>query len=56
MVSAQVSAPPSTDVVLRATGITKRYGGVEALKGVDFEIRSGRVTTLFGENGAGSRR
>lgn len=53
MVSAQVSAPPSTDVVLRATGITKRYGGVEALKGVDFEIRSGRVTTLFGENGAG---
>jgi erythritol transport system ATP-binding protein len=42
-----------TDVILRATGITKRYGGVHALKGVDFEIRRGKVTTLFGENGAG---
>jgi erythritol transport system ATP-binding protein len=42
-----------TDVILRARGITKRYGGVHALKGVDFEIRRGKVTTLFGENGAG---
>ncbi|MDR1427972.1 MAG: sugar ABC transporter ATP-binding protein [Bifidobacteriaceae bacterium] len=40
-------------VVLRARGIAKHYGGVRALKGVDFEIRAGKVTTLFGENGAG---
>ncbi len=41
------------EVVMRAIGIEKRYGGTHALKGVDFEIRSGSVTVLFGENGAG---
>src|SRR5665647_526585 len=40
-------------VILRASGVTKRYGGVQAIRGVDFEIRRGKVTTLFGENGAG---
>jgi len=40
-------------VVLRATDVTKRYGGTHALKGVNFEIHEGKVTTLFGENGAG---
>ncbi|MDR1237533.1 MAG: ATP-binding cassette domain-containing protein, partial [Propionibacteriaceae bacterium] len=40
-------------VVLSARGITKNYGGIRALKGVDFDIREGKVTTLFGENGAG---
>ncbi|MDR0591963.1 MAG: sugar ABC transporter ATP-binding protein [Bifidobacteriaceae bacterium] len=40
-------------MVLSARGITKNYGGVRALKGVDFDIREGKVTTLFGENGAG---
>ncbi|WP_308164570.1 sugar ABC transporter ATP-binding protein [Agromyces sp. ISL-38] len=40
-------------VVMRARQITKTYGATRALKGVDFEIRSGAVTVLFGENGAG---
>ena len=40
-------------VVLRAIGVEKSYGAVRALKGVDFEIRRGKVTVLFGENGAG---
>ncbi|MDR1431008.1 MAG: sugar ABC transporter ATP-binding protein [Propionibacteriaceae bacterium] len=40
-------------IVLSARGITKNYGGIRALKGVDFDIRAGKVTTLFGENGAG---
>ncbi|RXZ67281.1 sugar ABC transporter ATP-binding protein [Agromyces albus] len=38
---------------MRARQITKTYGATRALKGVDFEIRSGAVTALFGENGAG---
>ncbi|XBH20890.1 sugar ABC transporter ATP-binding protein [Jonesiaceae bacterium BS-20] len=43
----------SDDVVLEARDVVKNYGGVRALKGVNFEIRKGTVTTLFGENGAG---
>lgn len=41
------------DVVLSARSIVKRYGGVHALKGVNFDVVRGKVTTLFGENGAG---
>lgn len=41
------------DVVMSARGITKVYGATHALKGVDFDIRAGAVTVLFGENGAG---
>lgn len=43
----------SPEVVLVCKNITKEYGVTRALKGVDFEVRSGKVTTLFGENGAG---
>ena len=31
----------------------KTYGVTRALKGVNFEVRRGKVTVLFGENGAG---
>ena len=41
------------DVILSARNVAKSYGGVHALKGVNFDIRRGKVTTLFGENGAG---
>jgi ribose transport system ATP-binding protein len=37
----------------RLTAITKSFGGVRALRGVDFEVRSGEVHALIGENGAG---
>jgi erythritol transport system ATP-binding protein len=40
-------------IALKARGIVKEYGVTRALKGVDFDIRAGKVTTLFGENGAG---
>src|SRR3954447_2344941 len=38
---------------LQAVGITKRYGGVYALKGANFALRAGEVHALMGENGAG---
>jgi erythritol transport system ATP-binding protein len=40
-------------VVLQAVDIAKTYGVTRALKGVNFEVRRGKVTVLFGENGAG---
>lgn len=41
------------DVVLSMKDIDKRFAGVHALKGVDFELRSGEIHALVGENGAG---
>ena len=41
------------EALLRLTGIRKRYGGVQALRGVDFDVRAGEVHALVGENGAG---
>jgi len=38
---------------LRMTGISKRFGPVQALSDVSFAVRSGTVHALVGENGAG---
>ena len=35
------------------TAITKSFGGVRALRGVDFDVQTGEVHALVGENGAG---
>lgn len=39
--------------ILKASGLVKRYGGVTALDGVDFELRAGEILAVIGDNGAG---
>ena len=40
-------------VLLEASGITKRFGGLIALNAVNFELEEGRIASIIGPNGAG---
>jgi branched-chain amino acid transport system ATP-binding protein len=42
-----------SEIVLRVAGLKVAYGGIQAVKGVDLEIRAGELVTLIGANGAG---
>ena len=48
----EVPAAPRQPVLV-ATGMTKRFGRVEALIDVDLELYPGEVVALVGDNGAG---
>jgi fructose transport system ATP-binding protein len=41
------------DLVLKARGLVKHYGGVTAMDGTDFDLRRGEVLAVIGDNGAG---
>ena len=43
----------TTDHTLRASGLRKRYGDVQALDGFDLSVASGTIHGLLGPNGAG---
>jgi ABC-type sugar transport system ATPase subunit len=45
--------PSSRSAAISIRGLTKHYGGVQALKEVDFEAARGSVHAVVGENGAG---
>jgi branched-chain amino acid transport system ATP-binding protein len=41
------------NVMLKVTGLKVAYGGIQAVKGVSFEVREGELVSLIGANGAG---
>jgi branched-chain amino acid transport system ATP-binding protein len=40
-------------ILLKISGLKVAYGGIQAVKGVDLEVREGELVTLIGSNGAG---
>nr|WP_314629948.1 ABC transporter ATP-binding protein [uncultured Noviherbaspirillum sp.] len=40
-------------VLLKVEGLKVAYGGIQAVKGIDLEVREGELITLIGANGAG---
>lgn len=51
--SAPAVAYEDAEVVLRARGLSKRFGGIVAAKDISLELRRGTITALVGPNGAG---
>jgi putative spermidine/putrescine transport system ATP-binding protein len=44
---------PSNEIAVRLRGLTKRYGQVTAVDGIDLDIREGELLTLLGPSGSG---
>ena len=49
----KVTRVPHPDVLIRARGLTKRFGSFTAVDGIDFELRRGEAFGFLGPNGAG---
>ncbi len=47
------ASTPARPLVLRTIGLTKQFGGLVAVRDVDFEIPEGAIVSLIGPNGAG---
>ena len=43
----------SNNILLKVSGLKVAYGGIQAVKGVNFEVRQGELVSLIGANGAG---
>ena len=51
--SAQPTPAESYEIALEVRGVTKRFGAVVVLRGIDLVLRQGEVLGLVGDNGAG---
>lgn len=43
----------TAQTLLKVSGLKVAYGGIQAVKGIDFEVREGELVSLIGANGAG---
>ncbi len=48
-----MSTPTKTDVALKVSGLNARYGPIQVLRGVEFEVRTNEIVVVLGANGAG---
>ena len=46
-------SPAEPEIILKLEGVASGYGRIEAIKGIDLEVRRGQIVTLLGANGAG---
>lgn len=51
--SGSMDAAQNSEFAISVRGLRKRYGDVEAVRGIDFEVHEGEVFGLLGPNGAG---
>ena len=42
-----------SEPILKIEDLQVNYGGIEAVKGISFEVQEGQIVTLIGSNGAG---
>jgi branched-chain amino acid transport system ATP-binding protein len=51
--TATTNATTAAPTLLKVTGLKVAYGGIQAVKGVSFEVHEGELVSLIGANGAG---
>jgi len=48
-----MTVPQQSSIAIKATGLTKSYGSIQAVRGIDLTISAGESVALLGPNGAG---
>jgi len=51
--TAGVTSASGIGPMLKVTGLRVAYGGIQAVKGISFEVLTGELVSLIGANGAG---